>query len=184
MIIVALPRSAHMLGRRKPLRPQVKRRPPPLSTAVLDYAADQRFGGSNMIAAWNSVIAGLPVLIVQLAVTTGIFIVGVAVYVLVTPIHELRLIRKGNVAAAVTLSGEMLALVIPLAVTMAHSVNVPDILFWGLISVGLQLIAFAVVAFILRDLPAAIERGDLAPALVLAAAQISCGVLNAAAMSG
>jgi uncharacterized membrane protein YjfL (UPF0719 family) len=40
------------------------------------------------------------------------------------------------------------------------------------------------VALVLRRLPAAIERGDVAPALVLAAAQISAGILNAAAMSG
>jgi putative membrane protein len=137
-----------------------------------------------MIAAWNSVLSGLPVLITQLAMTTVIFFAGLAVYVLVTPIHEIRLIRKGNVAAAVTFSGEMLALAIPLGVTLAHSVSVPDILFWGSISVVLQLVAFGVVAVVLRDLPAAIERGEIAPALVLAAAQISAGILNAAAMSG
>lgn len=137
-----------------------------------------------MIAAWNSVVAGLPVLIVQLAVTTAIYFVGLAVYLAVTPIHELTLIRKGNVAAAVTLSGEMLALAIPLGVTMAHSVSVPDIVFWGSISVALQLIAFAAVAIVLRGLPGSIERGEIAPALILAAAQLSAGILNAAAMTG
>lgn len=141
-------------------------------------------GGTIVIAAWNSVVAGLPVLIVQLAVTTLIFVAGLVVYVLVTPIREFTLIKKGNVAASVTMSGEMLALAIPLGVTMAHSVSVPDIVFWGSISVVLQLIAFAVVAVVLRGLPAAIERGEIAPALVLAAAQISAGILNAAAMAG
>jgi putative membrane protein len=137
-----------------------------------------------MIAAWNSVVAGLPTLILQLATTTIIFFAGLAVYVLVTPIHEIRLIRKGNVAAAITFSGEMLALAIPLGVTLAHSVSVPDIAFWGSISVVLQLLAFGVAALVLRDLPAAIERGEIAPALVLASAQLSAGILNAAAMSG
>jgi putative membrane protein len=67
---------------------------------------------------------------------------------------------------------------------MAHSVNVPDILLWGAIAVILQLAAFAAVAVVLRRLPEAIERGDVASALVLAAAQMVAGALNAAAMSG
>ena len=137
-----------------------------------------------MIAAWNSVLAGLPVLIVHLAVTTGIFIVGLAVYLWVTPYHELQLVRQGNVAAAITASGAMLALVVPLGATMANSVSVPDILLWGVVAIVLQLIAFAAVAIVLRELSQAIERGDIAPALVLAATQLSTGILNAAAMSG
>ena len=137
-----------------------------------------------MLAAWNSVVAGLPVLIVHLALTTAIFVAGLVVYIWVTPYRELALVREGNAAAGIALAGMMLALVIPLAATMANSVSTPDILLWGSIAVVLQLIAFAAVTILLRRLPAAIERGEIASALVLAAAQISCGLLNAAAMSG
>lgn len=137
-----------------------------------------------MLAAWNSVVAGLPVLIVHLALTTVIFVIGLVVYIWVTPYRELTLVREGNAAAGIALAGMMLALVVPLAATMANSVSAPDILLWGSIAVVLQLIAFAAVALLLRRLPAAIERGEIASALVLAAAQISCGLLNAAAMSG
>jgi len=135
-------------------------------------------------AAWNSVLAGLPVLILQLAVTTGIFLAGLVIYFSLTPYRELRLLREGNVAAAVVLAGEMLALSVPLAAMLAHSVNVPDIVLWGVVTIVLQLIAAAAVAVVLRRLPAAIERGEIGPALVVAAAQISAGILNAAAMSG
>lgn len=137
-----------------------------------------------MFAAWNSVLAGLPVLLAQLAVTTGLFGVGLVVYVWLTPYRELKLLREGNVAAAIVIVGEMLALVVPLAAMLAHSVNVPDILMWGIITIILQLIAAGAVALVVRHLPAAIERGEIAPALVLAGAQISAGILNAAAMSG
>ena len=137
-----------------------------------------------MMAAWHSVLTGLPVLILQLAVTTGVFLVGLIVYFSLTPYRELQLLRDGNVAAAVVLAGEMLALVVPLAAMLAHSVNVPDIVLWGIVAIILQLIAAAAVAVVLRRLPAAIERGEIGPALVLAAAQLSAGILNAAAMSG
>jgi putative membrane protein len=137
-----------------------------------------------MIAAWNSVLAGLPVLILQLAVTTAIFFVGLFVYFSLTPYRELKLLREGNVAAAIVLAGEMLALAVALGAMLAHSVNVPDIVLWGFVTIILQLIAAGAVAVVLRHLPAAIERGEIAPALVLAAAQLSAGILNAAAMSG
>ncbi len=137
-----------------------------------------------MHAAWNSVLAGFPVLLVQLAATTALFAVGLAIYVWVTPYREVKLLREGNVAAAISLSGQMLALAIPLAAMLAHSVNLADIVLWGIVTLVLQLIAFAAVALVVRNLPAAIERGEIAPALVLATAQIVAGIFNAAAMSG
>jgi putative membrane protein len=137
-----------------------------------------------MHAAWNSVLSGFPVLLVQLAATTALFVVGLAIYVWVTPYREVKLLREGNVAAAITLSGQMLALAIPLGAMLAHSVNLADIVLWGIITLILQLIAFAAVALVVRRLPAAIERGEIAPALVLATAQIVAGIFNAAAMSG
>ena len=137
-----------------------------------------------MLGAWNSVVAGFPVLLAHLATTTGLFLVGIAIYVWVTPYREIALIRQGNMAAAITLGGQMLALGIPLSTMMAHSVSLPDILLWGIVTVILQLVAFGAVAIVIRNLPQAIEQGALAPASVLAAGQIVAGLLNAAAMSG
>jgi putative membrane protein len=145
----------------------------------------EREGGGHPVgAAWNSVVIGFPVLLLQLAVTTGIFLAGLIIYFSLTPYRELKLLREGNVAAATVLAGEMLALAVPLAAMMAHSANVPDIVLWGVVTIVLQLIAAAAVAVLLRQLPAAIERGEVASALVVAAAQLSAGILNAAAMSG
>jgi putative membrane protein len=135
-------------------------------------------------AAWNSVVTGFPVLLLQLGVTTAIFFAGLVIYFSLTPYRELRLLREGNVAAATVLAGEMLALAVPLAAMLAHSANVPDILLRGAVTIILQLVAAAAVAVVLRQVPAAIERGEVASALVVAAAQLSAGILNAAAMSG
>jgi putative membrane protein len=137
-----------------------------------------------LLAAWDSVVTGLPVLLVHLGTTTGLFLAALALYIWLTPYREIQLIRDGNIAAAITLSGQMLALAIPLAAMMAHSVSVPDIILWGVVTVILQLTAFAAVAVLIRHLPAAIERGEIGPALVLACGQIVAGLLNAAAMSG
>ena len=136
-----------------------------------------------MNAAWESVVAGLPFLLVHLAVTTALLFGGVAIYVAAAPFRELKLIRQGNVAAAIVLAGQTLALTIPLATMMAQSVNVPDILVWGFVAIVVQFVAVVAAKLSIPHLPAAIGRGEIGPALVLATAQLAAALLNAAALS-
>jgi putative membrane protein len=137
-----------------------------------------------MEAAWHSVLVGLPVLLVHLAVTIGLLIGGVSLYVYLAPYRELGLIREGNVAAAVVLAGQTLAIAIPLAAMMANSVSIPDIVLWGIITIILQYVAIVSARFLVRRLGEHIARGDVAAALVLAVGQIAAGLLNAAALMG
>ncbi len=136
-----------------------------------------------MTSAWQSILAGLPILLVHLALTTVLLIGGVALYVSFAPYRELELIREGNVAAAIVLAGQTLALAIPLAAMMAHSVSAPDILLWGVVTIILQFIAIVAVRLTIHHLTALIRRGDIASALVLACGQVAAGILNAAALS-
>ena len=69
-----------------------------------------------MDAVIQSFLSGFPVLVLHLAVTLGMLGIGVTIYHLVTPYHELRLIRNGNTAAALSISGAIIGLAIPLAV--------------------------------------------------------------------
>jgi putative membrane protein len=126
----------------------------------------------------------LPVLLLHLAVTTGLFIGGVSLYVYLAPYRELELIREGNVAAAVVLSGQILGLAIPLAAMMANSITAMGVGLWGVVTIVLQYIAIVSVRLTIPRLCDHISRGDVAVAMVLAVAQVSAGLLNAAAMIG
>ncbi|MBL8700511.1 MAG: DUF350 domain-containing protein [Alphaproteobacteria bacterium] len=136
---------------------------------------------------WETVLSslwsGLPALLTQFVAAAAIYGAGIAVYVRLTPFHELPLIRKGNTAAAITLAGALIGLAIPIAATLSGSLSVPDILVWGAVSTLLQALAFGAANLMLRGLPAAVERGDVAAAIVGAAVQIGVGILNAGAMS-
>jgi len=121
--------------------------------------------------------------LVHLVLTTALLLGGVALYVRMAPYHELEQIREGNVAAAVVLSGQTLGLCIPLAMMLATSVSIPDIVLWGIIAIVLQFVAIAAVRLSIHHLPALIKRGHIPPALVLACAQVVAGILNAAALS-
>lgn len=131
----------------------------------------------------RSLIAGLPALLGQYLTTAVIFVLGLLAYMKLTPYHELQLVRQGNMAAAITLAGAIVGLALPLGATLAHSVSIADIALWGAVSAALQALSFGMASVVLRGMPAAVERGDTATAVVVAAVQIGVGVLNAGAMS-
>ncbi|WP_159994511.1 DUF350 domain-containing protein [Roseomonas sp. 18066] len=128
--------------------------------------------------------AGLPVLVLQFAVTLALLALGVALYTAITPFHEMRLIREGNAAAGVVLGASLVALAIPLAATLATSRVTLDIVVWGLVALVLQLLVFAAASFLIRGLRQMIEAGNLAAAWLLAGLQLAVALLNAGAMAG
>jgi putative membrane protein len=128
--------------------------------------------------------SGLPVLLVQFAATLVLLAIGAAIYFAITPFHERRLVAQGNVAAGIVLAGTLVALAMPLAVTLATSRTLLDILVWGAVALVLQLGAFAVSALAFRDLRGAIEAGNAAAAASLVGVQIAVALLNAGAMAG
>ena len=102
----------------------------------------------------QSLMAGLPVMVLHFAVTIVMLVIGIRVYTLITPYNEFALIRQGNVAAAVSLAGASLGLAIPLAFCMAASVNTLDIVLWGAAALAIQLLGFKVTDWLLKDLGA------------------------------
>ena len=58
---------------------------------------------------------GLPMLLLQFGVCLSLLIVGLLIYLAVTPFREQDLLRSGNAAAATVLGGTLFALAIPLA---------------------------------------------------------------------
>lgn len=137
-----------------------------------------------MDAVIQSFLAGFPVLVLHLAVTLGMLGLGVTIYHLVTPYHELRLIRNGNTAAALSISGAIVGLAIPLAICMATSVNVWDIVIWGIVTLLIQILAYRIGDALLKDLPTRIENGEMGAAILLVGIKIAIALINAAAVSG
>ena len=128
--------------------------------------------------------SGLPVLILQFAVTLGLLALGVLCYTLITPFNEMRLVREGNSAAGLLLGGSIVALAIPLAATLATSQVTLDILLWGLVALVIQLVTFRLASALIPGLRGMIEAGNVASACVATAVQLAVALLNAGAMSG
>jgi len=136
-----------------------------------------------MEAVLQSFVAGFPILLAHSAVTLAILAVGVFLYIKITPYNEISLIRDGNTAAAVSLSGAILGLAIPLSFSMASSISVWEILVWGPVTLVLQLVAYRFTDVVLRDLPQRIITGEMGPAILLVSIKLAVAAVNSAAVT-
>lgn len=132
----------------------------------------------------ETLTTGLPVLILQFAVTLALLGLGVAIYTAVTPFHEFSLVRQGNVAAGIALAGTLVAIAIPLGATLASSLVTLDILIWGAVALVVQLLAFLLASRLIPGLRGMIEADNPAAACVLVGVQLAVALVNAGAMAG
>jgi len=109
--------------------------------------------------------------------------VFIALYMAVTPHHEVALIKQGNAAAAISLGGAVLGFTLPLASVITHSVSLLDMAIWSLVALLVQLAVYRLVDFLLREISRHIEEGNIAAATTLAAASLAIGMINAASMT-
>lgn len=114
----------------------------------------------------------------------GFALIFTALYRLITPHDEGKLIREGNVAAAVALGGAVLGYVIPLASALTQTHSLIEFAAWAALAAVIQIVAFwAVRRIAMPDVSARIERGDLACALFLLMVSVAVGMINAACMT-
>jgi putative membrane protein len=125
---------------------------------------------------------GFPVTLLHLAVSMGMLLAAAALYVWLTPHHEVRLVREGNVAAALDLGGVLVGLAIPLAYSLKASTTLADLALWNLATVAVQLLVFRLADLVLRGLPGRIQAGEMAAAVVLVGAKLATAIIVAASV--
>lgn len=125
----------------------------------------------------------LPNFLIYFAASVALTAIFLLVYMRVTPYREWELIRAGNNAAAISLSGAGLGFVLPLASTITHSVNWLDMVVWGVVAMIVQLGVFLLARVLKPQLNADIAAGRTAPAVSLAAMSVGVGILNAACLT-
>lgn len=131
-----------------------------------------------------TVQSGVPVLLTHVLTTLLVWFMAVTVYLKVTPYRELSLVKAGNNAAAVTVGTAYLALSIPLAFCLSGSLNLVDLLVWGALIVGVQILVFFAVDLKLQGFVERVKKGELAVALYVAAIKLSIAIILAAAITG
>lgn len=104
-------------------------------------------------------------------------------YVLITPHREFALIREGNSAAAIQLTGTFLGFTVPVAMVIGHSVSIPDMLLWGGVAALVQLVVFFVISRLLfKAISQKITERCVASGVFVGGMGLGFGVLQAACM--
>ena len=134
---------------------------------------------SNLLAS----LSGLLDFCSYFAAAIGFVIVFCLIYCKITPYDEIKLIRAGNSAAAISFGGALVGFVLPLHSAISQSVGFLDMLIWAVIAMLVQFAVFGAVRMILKDLVQEIENNHTAAAILLAFCSISIGLLNAACMT-
>lgn len=127
---------------------------------------------------------GLLTTLTHVGVTMTMLIAGAAIYILLTPHREIKLIREGNAAAALSLGGVLTGLAIPLAASLAASTSVIEILLWGVATLALQLLVFRLTDMMLKGLPDRINEGEVSAAALLVGAKLATAIVIAAGVAG
>jgi putative membrane protein len=127
-------------------------------------------------------IGGIVPFISTLALALALLALFLLIYVNITPYREIRLIREGNLAASISLSGATLGFAIPLAQSAAQSGSLLDMLMWSGIAMVVQLSVYAAVRMVIPGISRDIPAGKVAQGTFLGVLSLATGILNAACM--
>jgi len=131
-----------------------------------------------------SFASGLPYLLSHFFVACAILAIGVGIYVLTTKSNEFALIRKGNLAACISVGGTLLSLSLPLSSSLAASLSIPSIIIWGFTAIFLQLLCDRIVSIFIGNIDTAVTEENFSPVITLACCKISVALLNSAVIAG
>lgn len=100
-----------------------------------------------------------------------------------TPYDEFKLIREGNIAAALSLAGALLGFVLTIASSITHADGLVPFLFWAVMASVVQLIVFLVLTRLMPDYRLQIEHNNIAAGMLFGVSALAVGVINAACLS-
>ena len=135
-----------------------------------------------MDAVITSLYNGLPIFMLHGGTAILMLIVGAFIYSKITPWNELDLIMEGNTAAAVSFSGAILGIAIPLAAALSSSISIWEIVVWGSVAIILQITVFLILDLVLPNLSDQIKANKIAAGIFIASNKIALALMNAAAV--
>jgi putative membrane protein len=126
--------------------------------------------------------SGFPLMLLQLGLGLVLFALACAAYALLSPNQEVRRIRTGDVAAAVSFAGAMIGLAIPAAASLIATGSVVELALWATAALVLTLLAFRLIDVALSGLPQRMREGEVGAAVVLVGARLAVALIIAAAV--
>ncbi len=128
-------------------------------------------------------LTNLSEFLIFFVVASALALFFVFVYTRVTRHNELDLIKENSTAAAVAFSGSLIGFALPLASTMINSVNVIELVLWGVIALIVQVLVYLLIRLPMPRISERIEADEVAAGIWLGTCSLVAGILNAASMT-
>ena len=96
-----------------------------------------------------------------------------AVYLRITPVEELRLIKNGNLACALSFGGALVGFCLTLASSIAHSVSFIDFILWGFAAAVIQIFVYFAATMMIKGATAELIGNNVAVGALFGAVSIS-----------
>lgn len=129
-------------------------------------------------------LSSLPTVAAHFLIAIATWAVVALLLIRLTPADEIKLIRAGNLAAAIWTGGMLIALALPIAAAMRYSHGTAEVAAWSLFAALVQVVTYVAAAALAGKTRERLEQGDLASATMVAATQIAVALITAAALSG
>ncbi|MCO6508272.1 MAG: DUF350 domain-containing protein [Snodgrassella sp.] len=117
------------------------------------------------------------------AVALLLLIGFIIVYLRITPVAELKLIKQGNIACATSLSGAMTGFCITLISSMLQSVSLISFIIWGVAAMIVQILVYFIATLLIPKANQELANNNIAVGILFFGLSIAIGILNAAALS-
>ena len=127
--------------------------------------------------------ATLPLYLAFIGTAVGLLAAALAIYIMITPYQEIRLIRAGNRAAAYSFGGTAIGMAIVLYSTASSTFEIAELAAWGGVGLIGQILVFLVVSLMIPGLKKGLEEDREAYGILLGTLSIAMGILNAGALS-
>lgn len=120
---------------------------------------------------------------VHLLAALGMVTVFAVLYTRITPYDELKLIRQGSLAAALSLVGALLGFALTVASSIVHNDQFQMFCIWSAGAMVVQLAAYFVISRLVPELRDALAANNQAVGALLGGVSLTLGILNAACLS-
>lgn len=110
-------------------------------------------------------------------------LVFASIYLRVTPLCELSLIRQGVVAPALSLGGAVIGFSLTVASSILHNDSLQLFLIWSVAGLSVQVLAYVLLGRLVPRLPEQLAANNVAAGAFAGTVALVVGILNAACMS-
>lgn len=125
----------------------------------------------------------LPTFLTYFLLCALIIVAYLTIYVHVTPPSEFKGIRNGNIAPSISLGGSLIGFTLPLISLVLHTVNMFDLVIWAGVATVVQLAVWFGASLLIPNLSKHIDENNVGPAIWIAVASISGGLVNYACLT-